>query len=275
MESKTVLEWLEGLPEPYRSQAIKNAGTFTVKRNLEKIDSLWLAIYYAFNWDCSSQGYNYWSKIQDKVKSGEIKWSAPNKKETLKTDNMNKTITMSLETAMGIYADLKERSDVASVNFKNWLLENFTKEELEPKPEKKGFTWEKSFDGGGFYFYNKTDAGPIQEVGPNDLPSVDCNRQVFKTEAQAKSALAFAQLTHIVAKYNEGKVEDSEFVYLVGPTTRGLSVITYYKNNYNVAGKGGRPANSIIFKFYTKEDAETSLEVNKELWEQYWMIEKK
>ena len=63
---KTRLEWLNELPEPYRSQGIKN----TKKQRddyqqafMEEETTLWGAIAGAFEWGKSKEGINYWSEI--------------------------------------------------------------------------------------------------------------------------------------------------------------------------------------------------------------------
>ncbi len=170
---------------------------------------------------------------------------------------MEKQIKMSLETARKMYND---------VNLPNYLtrfvLENFTTEELEGK---EGFTAE---DLGidmhdGYYIDYRTGIGLYTRRGVSSfLP-------VFKTESQAKSALAFAQLTHIVDKYNEGKYPIAE---------DGFTSV-YQVQGYT-DGKLGlcktTPFHSISFvsalDFHRHEDAKTSMRVNEQLWKDYYMI---
>jgi len=66
---KTIREWLEQLPEPYRGQAMANmdiqrpgdlGGEHPCIRN---------AIEAAFRWDDSKEGHEYWSDLRDKYKS--------------------------------------------------------------------------------------------------------------------------------------------------------------------------------------------------------------
>lgn len=157
-----------------------------------------------------------------------------------------KTIKMSLDTARKLYESSPE-------TVKNWLLENFTKEELEPK---KGFTWEESFDGRGVF------------ISPDSyLISTDTDKKtsqfknIFKTFEQAESALAFAQLTHIVAKYNEGKEFKGEC--FVPAVKKGW--LHYVKSDDPHYIKCG-------IAFIDEKDADISLDVNNNLWKQYWMI---
>ena len=159
---------------------------------------------------------------------------------------MEKPVKMSLETAREFYKDATEIT-------KKWLLENFTKEELECK---KGFTWEDSFSGNGYWIDKNSNIHKLRTVGG----FAEDHKNIFLTEAHAKSALAFAQLSHIVAKYNEGKIKQ-QFYYTIDNCNGTLLV-------------DGLSNIKSILMFYTVEDARTSLEVNRELWEQYWMIEK-
>jgi len=57
---KTVKEWLEELPEPYRSQALKNTRDSDGKL---EVKSLVTALECAFLWMLSPQGYHYWSEL--------------------------------------------------------------------------------------------------------------------------------------------------------------------------------------------------------------------
>lgn len=63
---KTIREWLEGLPEPYRTQAMNN--TIRVgKRSLDSIsicNSLYWVIQEAFVWQDSPEGGKYWIDVQ-------------------------------------------------------------------------------------------------------------------------------------------------------------------------------------------------------------------
>lgn len=65
-EAKTIKEWLEELPEPYRTQALKNT------KKLDYVTgSLERALNCAFDWDSSKEGYNYWGRIFLKIKRNE------------------------------------------------------------------------------------------------------------------------------------------------------------------------------------------------------------
>lgn len=57
---KTIKEWLEELPEPYRTQALENSD---IIHNNNKSDSLPSALDMAFNWPQTNQGWEYWHKL--------------------------------------------------------------------------------------------------------------------------------------------------------------------------------------------------------------------
>jgi len=231
--------------------------------------------------ECASEFSYKCDVCNEKVKSFWIK-PEPNyfNHENLnQTKPMEKTLKMSVETARELWkevkdafiehsVDLKERSydktnEIKGVAIKKLLLENFTKEELEGK---KGFTWEESFSGEGFCL--RIDSAIINFK--KCVPDTE-NKNVFKTEKQALSALAFAQLTHIVAKYNSVSVlPESE-----------LDInLTLYKieayNNSDLKVEKWKPYSCVlplnVFWFNSEKDAETSLEVNRTLWEQYYML---
>lgn len=62
---KTIKEWLEELPEPYRSQALKNVHKHLLTA---KDESLSEALNGAFTWKNTPQGHDYWMDLRDKLK---------------------------------------------------------------------------------------------------------------------------------------------------------------------------------------------------------------
>lgn len=64
---KTIQEWLQELPEPYRSKALKNANPCNIR--LER-PSLALAIRAAFIWEDSPEGAEYWFEAQMMAQAG-------------------------------------------------------------------------------------------------------------------------------------------------------------------------------------------------------------
>lgn len=57
---KTILEWYQELPEPYRTQAIKNC---VDGRGQVEVESRNLAISGGFDWWTSPEGGRYWSEF--------------------------------------------------------------------------------------------------------------------------------------------------------------------------------------------------------------------
>lgn len=68
-QQKTVKEWLELLPEPYRSQALENVSEHI---SMSKQKTIFKAID-SFEWYVSNQGFYYWLDVYSKLKSGKIK----------------------------------------------------------------------------------------------------------------------------------------------------------------------------------------------------------
>jgi hypothetical protein len=63
---KTIKEWLEDLPEPYRSEALANFDDYVEiypTKLREKELSTKHAIINAFNWEGSTEGGEYWRKV--------------------------------------------------------------------------------------------------------------------------------------------------------------------------------------------------------------------
>jgi len=61
---KTIREWLEELPEPYRSQAMEN---MIKKAEGLKKPSFQIALTNAFVWELSKQGGDYWRKLYNRL----------------------------------------------------------------------------------------------------------------------------------------------------------------------------------------------------------------
>jgi hypothetical protein len=61
---KIVLEWLETLPEPYRTQAINNTDT---KHLSMDCNSIKFAIGLGFVWEYSREGFGFWRKFVDSL----------------------------------------------------------------------------------------------------------------------------------------------------------------------------------------------------------------
>lgn len=167
---------------------------------------------------------------------------------------MEKQIKMSLEIARKFYKD-----DMAE-HLKDWLLENFTKEELEGR---EGYTWEESFSGEGYECKERWTDEEFKNVKLT-------GRDLFKTKEQAESALAFAQLSHIVAKMNGGLNNNlKQYTIQRACEVNTKLIVEDLWDEKNRFLKGFHH-----LTFADKGDAETSLRVNRELWEKYWMVKK-
>jgi hypothetical protein len=61
---KTIKEHLQDLPEPHRHQALSAAWWEDLNTKQPDIKK---ALYQAFNWSKSPQGYRYWKDLHDKL----------------------------------------------------------------------------------------------------------------------------------------------------------------------------------------------------------------
>lgn len=185
--------------------------------------------------------------------------SLKEKQNLLKTSPMieSRFIKLKLEIAQELYKNLDKKDKYYEL-FKSALETTFSKEELELT---KGVTWEEVFDGKGYFIDNQYSTIHFH---PNIANSTN-NKNVFKTEKQAKSALAFAQLSHILAKYNEGREREIPYVdFSIITASPGLVTLQVSEFNY---------LSACHLPFYRKEDAQQSLSINHELWRQYWMLD--
>lgn len=58
---KTIAQWLQELPEPYRTKALNNSRGRTNRH--EEVDSLSTALMCAFFWKESPEGHDYWDRF--------------------------------------------------------------------------------------------------------------------------------------------------------------------------------------------------------------------
>ena len=66
---KTIKEWLETLPEPYRTEALENADKDTLIINKTHLSR---AIRGSFYWEYSPQGHDYWKNVFTRAEAGEF-----------------------------------------------------------------------------------------------------------------------------------------------------------------------------------------------------------
>jgi hypothetical protein len=169
-------------------------------------------------------------------------------------EESKKIVKMSLESAREIYKQMNTDLKLGSRGLMKWILENFTKEELEGNG---GFVWEDCWPLHGYYFDNHN--GFITGISGEHLVKSSLNKHVFATEKQALSSVAFAQLTHIVNKYNEGKKLEEQ-IFGIEKTDNAINL------SYMLL------EDATHLYFYTEKDAEQSLITNRQLWRQYWML---
>ena len=66
---KTNAEWLSMLPGQYKWRALNNADDIGVLGH--KVESLLVALF-AFPWNTTREGYDYWKDVYEKVERGEF-----------------------------------------------------------------------------------------------------------------------------------------------------------------------------------------------------------
>lgn len=101
---------------------------------------------------------------------------------------MKKTIEIDLTEARKIYGQNAAMDAL--------LLQNFTEKELTKKELPK--SWEELERVKGYFIGSSSGIGDWRGVAENP------NKNTFKTKKQAESALAMAQLSQLMAVYNDG-----------------------------------------------------------------------
>ena len=172
----------------------------------------------------------------------------------LKTKNMkDRKITLSLDTAKEWYNKGGELKEVA--------LQAYSEDELKPMALVR--SWEDAFNGGDGSAYIDTTSMIIVEKGTNSLDVYSnrkANKCVFHTAAHAKSAVAFAQLSHIVADANERFVGAHDGCWHQVQQDRcHLQVLSGYGESIGLVMK-------------THEMAKECINTHRELWNKYFMI---
>jgi hypothetical protein len=121
-------------------------------------------------------------------------WAEIVNKNSMSTE---KTIKLSLEQARKMYGKSPEMDDL--------LLANFSKEELTKEKLPKQYNELKVTE--GFKVIHEYGSTSVQSL-PVLMNSRYENRSIFATEKQARSALAMAQLSQLMAIYNNGWIAD-------------------------------------------------------------------
>lgn len=71
-EEITVRQWLNTLKEPYKTKALTNSFNNASNDILESTSKTLIAsLYCAFEWDRSSEGFEYWQKIAQSIEETE------------------------------------------------------------------------------------------------------------------------------------------------------------------------------------------------------------
>jgi hypothetical protein len=124
------------------------------------------------------------------------------------------------------------------------------------------YTWEKCFSGKGYVIRIFSNIDYVKS-----LPNCDENKNVFLLDKQAKSALAMAQLSHIiaVANTNENGVVEEQNGY------NGFTIEFDFESNMIIFFRS--PYCKTYLWFRTEEIAREVYEENKELIHDYLMIE--
>jgi len=145
-----------------------------------------------FEWgliyDESYMGQNYSVKV--------LVTNYPHDWELIKEEPMctEKTIKLSLEQAKKMYGKSPEMDEL--------LLANFSKEELTKKELPK--SWSEIGDIYGYYLESGSDYGKVKSSSFVIDTKTQKYYHRFATEKQARSALAMAQLSQLMAVYNDG-----------------------------------------------------------------------
>jgi hypothetical protein len=113
-KGKTVRQWFETLPEPYRSNAIRNS----MRIILDSIEpTISDAICCSFDWEKSIQGFDYWDFVYQKIKAGQIPANENN--GLLDTENSATPYTTEKEIAISENGKIVGNAIIESVYIHN------------------------------------------------------------------------------------------------------------------------------------------------------------
>ena len=65
-KEKTIKEWLNTLKEPYKSKALRQTNSYTSKETTNCISN---ALYKAFDWSDSQEGWEYWKDLASSLEN--------------------------------------------------------------------------------------------------------------------------------------------------------------------------------------------------------------
>ena len=136
--------------------------------------------------------------------------------------NEKKQVFLSLETAKKMWKEECELQNVTKTSTQLFLLDNFTKEELEAKELPK--TWkELNILKGGWYITNSADVECIRDTEDNSTS--DLNKNVFPTKELAEASLALTQLLQLKDVYNGD--------WKINSNNKPNETIFFIRNTYN------------------------------------------
>ncbi len=139
-----------------------------------------------------------------------------------------KQVFLSLETAKQMWKDSKLNSSLI-----DFLLDNFTKEELEAKELPK--TWEQLNEVNGFFINTQSNIGAA-----NRVPTSYQSKNTFPTKELAEASLALSQLLQLRDVYNgDWKIDLNdrpvEVLYTIRNRYNDIHLSFYSGNNYILA----------------------------------------
>ena len=152
-----------------------------------------------------------------------------------------RNVKVSMETAKRWYQQGGE--------FKEMALSAYSEAELNPNKNE----WYDTFIGGricGYYIYG----GSVEQI-EHPPANKDCVN-VFKTEKQAKSALAYAQLTQLMAleEYNGNWIADwtngNESKYCIVPVKDELKLEVFFEFKQNICFRNRSSAELFLSNNY-------------------------
>ncbi len=162
---------------------------------------------------------------------------------------MEKQIKLTIEQAKILYKSNPEYRDT--------LLSVFTDKELGIEPSYPK-SWNDLERLDGFFI---DDASNINNL--DDFKTYNDTKNIFATRKQAKSALAFAQLSQLAKEMNGDWVanwDDNNIKFVIARSSEKLYIEQWCAKFY-----------SIVFK--TKEMAEFSLKHHEQLWKDYYELD--
>jgi hypothetical protein len=144
-KGKTPQEWAEYLPEPIRTQFLKNVNPkyFSFREYTKTIQD---CITYSFEWEMTEQGDDYWFDINTRAANGEFSKPIPTTPTEVKEETFNEVVLSekSIDEAAAKYGNISLPIPYGYTgpanDFKNgakWQLEQM-KSKPQPTPTKEG-----------------------------------------------------------------------------------------------------------------------------------------